>query len=145
MAKQKASFHEDFKRDEHVEGGSDRSFGLVFTVVFAIIGLWPLIWGADVRWWAMGVAAVFAVVTGVRPVLLAPLNKLWTRFGLLLSKVVSPIVLGLLYFVAVVPTGLIMRMRGHDLLRLKLDPDEESYWIKRDPPGPPPGSLSNQF
>ncbi len=128
-----------------VARGSDRAFGIVFAVMFCLIGLWPVMSGRPSRPWALGLALLFLAAAFLTPRLLAPLNRLWFRLGLVLHHVVNPIVMGLVYFAAVVPTALIVRARGKDLLRLKRDPAAESYWIKRDPPGPPAGSMSNQF
>src|SRR5918996_3929404 len=132
-----AHTHERLRSEGEVRGSSDRGFALVFAVVFAIIALWPLIGGEPPRWWAALIAAGFAGVGLVKPSLLAPLNRLWTRFGLVLHSVVNPLVMGLLFYLVVTPTGLVMRMMGRDLLRLKADPDARSYWIEREPPGPP--------
>ncbi len=97
------------------------------------------------RLWALIAAGVFLVPALVFPKVLHPLNKLWMRFGALLQKIVSPIVLGALFFLTVTPMGLLMRLIGKDLLRLKKDPDASSYWIERTPPGPPPDTMRNQF
>lgn len=140
-----ASTHERLTHTERIEGSSDRSFGIVFAVVFAIIGLWPLISGAEIRLWSLAIAAGFLVVALLRPRVLAPLNRLWMRFGLLLSKVVNPVIMGLLFYVTVTPMGLIMRALGKDLLRLRFEPGAKSYWIERRPPGPEPESMVNQF
>jgi len=124
---------------------SDRSFGLVFAAVFAIIGCWPLLHGEPPRWWALAIAAAFAVVALVRPQVLHPLNRLWLAFGRLLHKIVSPLVMGVIFFAAVTPTGWIMRLRGKDLLSLKRRPDLKSYWIRRAPEPPEPETMKNQF
>jgi len=137
--------HESFERDQPVKGSSDRSFGIVFAVVFGIVGFWPLIGGAAPRLWSLIVAAAFLGVAVVCPRLLAPLNRLWLKFGLLLHKVTNPIIMGLVFFLAVVPTALIMKLLGKDPLRRKLDKQAQSYWISREPPGPPPESMKNQF
>lgn len=137
--------HEDLNREDRVEGSSDRSFGIVFAVVFLLIAAWPLFHGQAPRWWSLGVAAVFALVTVTRPSLLAVPNRLWTRLGLLLGKVVSPIALGVLFYGLITPMGAVARLFGKDPLRLKLDAAADSYWIRRDPPGPPPESMTNQF
>jgi hypothetical protein len=137
--------HEDLNRDQHVEGSSDRAFGLVFAVVFLVIAGWPLFHGEAIRWWAAGVAAMFALVALVKSVLLAGLNRLWMKLGILLGKVVSPIALGILFYVVITPIGVMIRLSGKDPLRLKFDPDADSYWIPREPPGPPPGSMTQQF
>jgi Saxitoxin biosynthesis operon protein SxtJ len=124
---------------------SDRSFGLVFAVVFAIIGCWPLLYWESPRWWALAVAAAFAVVALMRPQLLRPLNRVWLALGRLLHKIVSPLVMGVIFFATVTPTGWIMRLRGKDLLSLKRRPDQKSYWIKREPTGPESETMKNQF
>ena len=137
--------HEDLTRKEHIEGSSDRGFGLVFTLVFAVIAAWPLIQGSPVRWWSAAAAALFAVISVLRPSLLSAPNKAWTRLGQLMGAVVSPIALGVVFFLVITPTSLLMRMAGKDPLRLKRDPTAPSYWIKRQPPGPAPDSLTRQF
>jgi hypothetical protein len=139
------STHEDSARTHDVKQGSDRAFGLVFTGFFALVGLWPLFKGEEARGWALGIALAFLVVALIRPSLLKPLNRLWFLFGLLLHKIVSPLVMGLLFFVTVTPIGLLMRLFGKDPLRLKMEPEAESYWIKREPPGPETGGMKNQF
>ena len=137
--------HEDLTREQHVEGSSDRVFGLVFAGVFLLIACGPLRHGHAPRWWACGVAAVFALVALLKPALLSSLNRLWVKLGIVLGKVVSPIALGVLFYGVLTPLGIVMRLAGKDPLRLKLDPDADSYWIARKPPGPPPDSMTNQF
>ena len=137
--------HEDLSRDQQVEGSSDRSFGLVFAGVFLIVACWPLFYWELPRWWALGVAVVFAVISIWKPALLARPNRLWTKLGLLLGKIVSPIALGIVFYGVVAPIGLLVRLTGKDPLRLKLDSSADSYWILRKPPGPPPDSMTNQF
>lgn len=137
--------HETRQRTEDVKLGSERAFGIVFAVVFAIIALWPLIGGNTPRIWALVIAAAFLAVSLIRPRVLRPLNLLWFRFGMLLHRIISPVILGLMFFVSVTPIALLMRVFGKDPLRLKFDPEAESYWITRDPPGPEPESLKNQF
>jgi hypothetical protein len=141
----KASFHEDFARQEQVRGGSDRSFGLVFTVVFAGFGLWPLRHGITPRWWSIALAATFLIAALTRPAVLRPLNRLWTHLGLLLGRLINPLVTGFLFFFVFTPMGLIMRLFGYDPLRLRRDTGGSSYWIERRPPGPDPGTMPNQF
>ena len=139
------SSHEDFSRESAVKTSSDRSFGFVFAVVFALIALWPLLDDAAPRWWALWVAGGFILLALAAPQLLAPANRLWTRFGLLLGRVVNPLVMGLLFFLVVTPTGLLMRAFGKDPLRLKWDHEAKSYWIERSPPGPAPDGMPRQF
>lgn len=137
--------HESLDRKEPVSSSSNRSFGLVFAAVFAIIGLWPWLFGGQVRVWSVFVGAAFLMVGWLRPTALAQLNRVWTRFGLLLHRIVSPVVLGVMFFVVVTPMGLVMRALGKDPLRLRFDSDARSYWIDREPPGPAPDTLNNQF
>jgi len=128
-----------------IQSSSDRSFGLVFAAVFLIIALYPLLHAQGARVWAIAVSGVFLLLALLLPHVLAPANRLWTKFGLLLHHIVSPIALGILFFLVVTPTGLLMRLFGKDPLRLRFDPAADSYWIKRDPPGPAADSLKNQF
>ena len=137
--------HEDFSRTHAVKTSSHRSFGWVFTAAFAVIGVWPMISGGAVRWWSLIAAAAFLVVTLIAPALLAPLNKLWQRIGMLLHRIMSPLVLGIMFYAVVTPMGWIMRACGKDSLRIRGRGGDGSYWIKRDPPGPQPDSLDNQF
>jgi hypothetical protein len=137
--------HEDFSRTHDVKSSSHRSFGWVFTIVFAIIGVWPALFGGAVRWWCLIVSAAFLAVTLAAPALLGPLNKLWLRLGLLLNRVVNPLVLGIMFYLVVTPMAWIMRVAGKDSMRARTGRGDSSYWIKRDPPGPKPDSLNNQF
>lgn len=137
--------HEDLSRQDEVRGSSDRSFGIVFTGVFLIIGLWPLVGGGDLRVWSIGVAAIFLLAAFARPSVLNPLNRVWFRFGMLLHRVASPIVLGLLFFVVVTPIGLLMRLLGSRPLQLRFDPTADSYWFHRQPVGPAPETMTRQF
>jgi hypothetical protein len=143
--KMKQFTHEGVSREEKVEAGSDRSFGIVMAVALAAVtllnawhsgGLWP---------WTGGLAALFLAAGLLRPSVLNPLKQLWLRSGLLLHRVVNPIVMALLFYGTVLPTGLVMRMLGKDLLQLKRQPGAESYWIVRQPPGPSPESMRDQF
>ena len=128
-----------------VKTSSDRAFGWVFTAFFSLVGLWPLVHGHAPRTWALILAAIFAAATIIRPVWLAPLNRLWTRFGLFLHKIVNPLVLGLIYVLAILPFGLLFQAMGKDPLRLKRHANVSSYWIARQPPGPSADSLPRQF
>ena len=137
-------FHENF-RQEAVVAGSDRSFGLVFAGVFAVIGAVKLWQGqaAGIAWSAAAMA--FLVLAIARPMILAPLNHLWLKLGLLLYKVVNPLVMALMFYLTILPTGLLMRLLRKDPLHLKRDPQACSYWIERRPPGPVPDTMRNQF
>jgi hypothetical protein len=133
------------KHSAKVQVSSDRSFGLVFAAVFLIVALYPLISGQSVRLWAIGVAGGFVLLALFIPKVLGPANRLWMKFGELLHKIVSPVALGIVFYLAVLPTGLLMRLLSKDPLRLRFDPAVSSYWILRDPPGPSADSLNNQF
>ena len=130
---------------EEVRRSSDRSFGVVFAAAFLVIALFPLVRGGEPRLWALAVAAAFLGAALIRPALLAPLNRLWFRFGLLLGRVTNPLIMGLVFFLVITPMAMIMRLRGKDPLRLRPDREAKSYWIERVPPGPAPASMTNQF
>ena len=144
MSKQ-PSFHEDYGSGDAPRPGSDRSFGLVFTVVFAIIALAPVVGGDGIVLWAAVVAAILLAISLLCPSMLRPANRLWFGFGSLLHRVVSPLVMGFLFFFTVTPTGLVMRICGKDPLRLKFDRAAPTYWIKRDPLDPAPDTMRRQF
>ena len=137
--------HERISVDETLRGSTDRAFGLIFAAVFSAIAGWPLLSGGTPHWWALVLALVFGMVAFVHPALLAPLNRLWLRFGLLLNKITSPVIMGLLFYGVMTPYAYILRWLGKDLLRLRFDPSAESYWIERKPPGPAPETIKRQF
>jgi Saxitoxin biosynthesis operon protein SxtJ len=137
--------HESLIRQHAEEGGSDRSFGWVFAIVFLVLACWPLIHGDPLRWWAVVLSVAMAGCAWLKPAWLAAPNRGWTRIGILLGRIVSPIALGILFYAILTPIGLLVRLFGKDPLRLKLDPDARTYWIERKPPGPPPDSMHNQF
>ena len=124
------------------EQSSEKSFGVVFSIVFLIVALYPLINSAGLRIWALVVSIIFFLLAFVAPKVFVLPNKLWFKFGLLLGSIVAPIVMAFVYFVTVLPTGLIMRLLGKDLLKQKLDKNAKSYWVKRSEPM---GSMKNQF
>lgn len=142
---EKRAIHEDYARQDEVKPGSERSFGLVFATVFAVIALWPLLDGGAARLWSLAVAGGFLLVAVVAPRLLAPLNRLWFRFGLGLNRVVNPLILGLLFFTTITPIAVIMRLAGKDPLQRRFDGGAKSYWIERRPPGPEPETMRLQF
>lgn len=135
----------ELTEETRVELGSDRSFGFVFAIVFAIIACWPLMSGGDPRWWSVIIAALFVGVALIAPGVLRPLNKIWFQFGMLLSRIVNPIVMFIIYVISVLPIGLIMQLLGKDLLRLKFESEQRSYWIERTPPGPEPETIEEVF
>ena len=139
------STHEVFSRDEKIVAGSDRSFGIVMALAFAAVTLLNA-WHAGRLWpWTGGLAVLLLAAGWLRPAVLHPLNLVWLSFGLLLHRVVNQVVMALLFYGTVLPTGLVMRMMGRDLLRLKREPDADSYWILRQPPGPSPETMKDQF
>ena len=137
--------HEDLTRAQAVKQTSDRFFGLTFFVVLLAAALLPLLRHGPIRLPVLGLAFAFLLVSLVAPTLLAPLNRLWLKFGALLHSITSPIILGVMFYLIITPIGLIMRLTGKDLLRLKLDRNCPSYWIRREPPGPERNSLNRQF
>jgi hypothetical protein len=138
------SAHESIRREE-VRQSTDRAFGLVFTAVFALVGLVPLWSGRPPRLWALVVGLAFLGASLVRPAVLGPLNHAWGRFGRLLNRITNPIVLGVLFFGVFTPFGWATRLFGRDRMQRTFDKRASSYWIPREPPGPAPDSMSRQF
>jgi len=130
---------------EKPKTSSDRSFGLVFFGFFLIVAMLPLAQGQHVRLWAIGVGLGFGGIAVLAPAILAPLNRLWTKFGELLHRFISPITLGVLFFGVVTPTALLLRILRKDPLRLKFDSNALTYWIERTPPGPKADTFKQQF
>ena len=120
---------------------SNRSFGIVFFIFFLIVTIWPIQHGENIRIWALIVSLIFLVLGILNSKILSPLNKLWFKLGLLLGKIVSPIVMTLVFFLVVTPTGLIMKILGKDLLNLKKN-DKKTYWIEKNNEN---NSMKNQF
>ena len=137
--------HEDLTRSHEAKRGSERSFGVVFALVFTVVGCMPLWKGGSARLWALYAALGLALVALAVPKILMPFNRAWLFFGRVLSSITTPIILGIMYFVVVVPTGLLMRLFGRDSLQRGFDPDSDTYWVDRDPPGPEPGTMNVQF
>ena len=115
-----------------VKVSSNRSFGLLFFVVFFVISLWPLKSQGDMRLWSAILSLVFLVLGVLNSKFLTPLNKLWFKFGILLGSIVTPIIMGAVFFIVVTPTGLIMRFLGKDLLRINKNKTVSTYWIDRE-------------
>jgi hypothetical protein len=138
------SLHESYARAETAHAGSNRSFGIVMAAAFAVVAAVNL-WHAGSIWpWLLGIAALLLALAFLFPAALAAPNRLWFKFGLLLHHVVNPIVMGLIFYLTVLPTGLVFRLMGKDILRLKREPEADSYWIRR-PPGPAPETMKDQF
>ena len=131
-----------YKQHVEINIGSEKSFGVIFSIIFLIVALYPLADSQGLHWWAVIVSAIFLLLALVAPKALSLPNKLWFKFGILLGSIVAPIVMVFVYFITVLPTGIIMRLLGKDLLKQKLDKNAKSYWIKRKQPM---GSMKNQF
>jgi hypothetical protein len=140
-----AGTHEDLSRTHAVKDSSNRSFGLVFTAAFVVIALSPLIRGGALRWWALVAAGVTLLITSRAPAFLALPKRVWLAFGALLHRLISPVVLGFLFYAVVTPMAGLVRLFGKDSMRRRRRAGHTSYWIPRDPPGPRPESLSHQF
>ena len=137
--------HEDFSRGHAVKTSGLRAFGAVFVVVFAIVALWPLMSGGALRTWSLVVAAALLVVTLVAPALLALPNRLWMKLGGLLHRVVSPVILAFMFYGVVTPTGWLRRAVTRGDFTWRRGGQADTYWKRRDPPGPKPDSLNHQF
>ena len=116
---------------DDIKISSNKSFGIVFFIVFFIVSIYPLFFDGNLRIWSLIVSLLFLILGLVNSRILTPLNRLWFKFGMLLGKIISPIIMGLVFFIVVTPTGLIMRALKKDLLNLKKK-DSQSYWVKRD-------------
>ncbi|MGA2720795.1 MAG: SxtJ family membrane protein [Bryobacteraceae bacterium] len=127
-----SAIHEDYGRAIHGRGPSDRNFGWVFTAAFLFIGLWPLRHRGPVRPWCLILSGAFFLVTLARPTLLHGLNRIWTKFGILLGRVVNPIITGILFYLIFTPIAAVLRWMGKDLLRLAKDQNAPTYWIQRN-------------
>ena len=133
------------QQEEAVKPSSNRTFGLVFAVFFVLVALLPMLRGHAARRWALPFGALFLLIALAAPRILAPFNRAWTALGTLLHAVVNPLVLGVLFYFVFTPFGWVLRRMGKDFLRLRPAPGAASYWIPRQPPGPPPESMSRQF
>ena len=126
---------------DDIKISSNRSFGIVFFVVFLLIALYPLIHNEEIRIWSLIISLIFLILGLINSRILTPLNKLWFKFGILLGKIVSPIIMGIIFFLVVTPIGFIMRILGKDVLNLKFN-ENKSYWIEKTGPK---SKMKNQF
>tara|TARA_Y100000590_G_C15249944_1_gene837115 strand:+ start:286 stop:669 length:384 start_codon:yes stop_codon:yes gene_type:complete len=126
---------------DNIKLGSNRSFGIVFFIVFLLIALYPLLNSKDVRIWSLIIALIFLVLGLFNSNILSPLNKIWFKFGIILGKIISPIIMGIIFFLVVTPIGLLMRVFRKDILNLKYR-DVKSYWIEKTGPE---SKMKNQF
>jgi hypothetical protein len=117
---------------DNIKIGSNRSFGIVFFVVFLLISIYPLTNNENIRYWSLIVSLIFLILGLLNSVILSPLNKLWFKFGILLGKIVSPLVMGIIFFFVVTPIGLLMRLFKKDVLNFKFDSKKKTYWIDKN-------------
>ena len=126
---------------DDVKISSNRSFGIVFFIVFLIIALYPFTYNEEIRIWSAIISFIFLALGLFNSKILTPLNKLWFKFGIFLGKIISPIIMGIIFFLVVTPIGLLMRLLGKDLINLKYN-NNKSYWIKKNGPK---SKMKNQF
>ena len=126
---------------DQIDIGSNRSFGIVFFIFFLIISLCPIINGENFRIWALLISFIFLILGLVNSKILTPLNKLWSKFGILLGKIISPLIMGIIFFFVVTPIGLLMRLFKKDLLNLKFN-KRQTYWIEKNEPK---SKMNKQF
>ena len=126
---------------DEIKIGSNRSFGVVFFVVFLLVSIYPLINEENIRYWSLIVSLIFLILGFLNSKILTPLNKIWFKFGIFLGRIISPFIMGIIFFFVVTPTGLLMRIFKKDLLNLKFNKDK-SYWIKKTEPK---SKMKNQF
>ena len=126
---------------DDIKISSNRSFGIVFFVVFLLIALYPLTYSGEIRIWSVLTSLIFLILGLLNSKILSPLNKLWFKFGIFLGKIVSPIILGFIFFIVVTPTGFLVRLFKKDLLNLKFH-SKKSYWIEKSEPK---SKMKNQF
>ena len=117
-------------KNNEIKLSSNKSFGIVFAIVFFLIALWPIIKSDDIRIWSLIVSIIFLILGIMNSSILTPLNKIWFRFGIFLGNFIAPVVMGIIFFFVVTPIGLIMRLLGRDLIKLKKN-NENSYWIEK--------------
>ena len=126
---------------DDIKISSNKSFGIVFFVVFLLIAIYPLTNGGDIRIWSGIISFIFLVLGLLNSSILTPLNKIWFKFGIFLGKIISPLIMGIIFFLVVTPIGLIMRILGKDVLNLKYNKNK-SYWIEKNGPK---SKMKNQF
>ena len=128
-------------KNNEIKISSNKSFGVVFFIVFFLFGIWPALKGNDVRYWSILLSLIFLILGLLNSKLLSPLNRLWFKFGIILGNFIAPIIMGLVFFLVVTPIGLIMKLLGKDLINLKKNKDK-TYWIEKKEIKT---SMKNQF
>ena len=126
---------------DEIKIGSNRSFGIVFCIVFLLVSIYPLINGENIRYWSLIISLIFLILGFLNSKALTPLNKIWFKFGIFLGRIISPFIIGIIFFFVVTPTGLLMRIFKKDLLNLKLNA-HKTYWIEKTEPK---SKMKNQF
>ena len=127
--------------DKNIKISSNKSFGIVFFIVFLIVSIYPIFNSGALRSWSLIISIIFLILGLLNSSILSPLNKLWFKFGIFLGNVISPLVMGIIFFLVVTPTGLLMRLLNKDLLNLKFN-NNSSYWIEKTEPK---SKMKNQF
>jgi len=127
--------------NKNIKIGTNRSFGIVFFIVFLIIALWPLLNDNEVRIWAISISLIFLILGIIDSKILSPLNKIWFTFGIFLGNFIAPIIMGIIYFFVVTPTGILVRLFKKDLLSLKKN-NKKTYWIEKTDKN---NTMKNQF
>ena len=125
-----------------MKSGSNRSFGILFFIVFMFVSLWPILYGGPLRIWSIPVSIVFLILGLINSKLLTPLNRLWFKFGIFLGNIVAPIVMGIIFFLVLTPISFLMTILGKDLLGKKFNKNKNSYWIKKNKSS---GTMKQQF
>ena len=128
-------------KNNEIKISSNKSFGVVFFIVFFLFGIWPALKGNDIRYWSISLSLIFLILGLLNSKLLTPLNRLWFKFGIILGNFIAPIIMGLVFFLVVTPIGLIMKLLGKDLINLKKNKDK-TYWIEKKEIKT---SMKNQF
>ena len=127
---------------DDIKIGSNKSFGIVFFILFLLVSLYPLTINESIKYWSLIISVIFLILGLLNSNLLTPLNKIWIRFGILLGKLISPFIMVIIFFLVVTPIGLIMKIIKKDLLNLKFRKDKETYWIEKTEPK---SKMKNQF
>ena len=126
---------------DEIKTSSNRSFGIVFFIVFLLVAIYPFFKNGDIRLWSLLVSSIFLILGLINSNILTPLNKIWFKFGIFLGKMISPVIMGIIFFLVVTPIGSIMRLMGKDVLSLKFN-NNKSYWIEKTDPK---SKMKNQF
>ena len=130
------------KNNYEIKISTEKNFGIVFSIFFLIVSFYPLIYQKNINYWTLAISFIFLILGIFFPKILKIPNYLWFKFGIFLGSIISPIIMGLVFFLTVTPTGIIMRMMGKDILKQKIDKKNNTYWINSEPKNQ---SMKNQF